>query len=54
MTVGMKATIYCPTSFAYGERGAGRVIPPNSDLIFDVELVEIVGEKKVNEELWTL
>ena len=43
MVVGMKATIYCPSSFAYGERGAGGVIPPNADLIFDVELVEIMG-----------
>ncbi|MGV6828182.1 MAG: peptidylprolyl isomerase [Flavobacteriales bacterium] len=42
MGVGDKATIYIPSHLAYGERGAGGVIPPNSDLIFDLELVNIV------------
>ena len=38
---GMKAQLYCPADYAYGSRGAGGVIPPNADLIFDVELVKI-------------
>jgi len=38
---GTKATLYVPSSLAYGEEGLGRVIPPNAILEFDVELVDI-------------
>ena len=38
---GTKATFYLPSHLAYGERGAGGSIPPNSILIFDVELVDM-------------
>jgi FKBP-type peptidyl-prolyl cis-trans isomerase FkpA len=41
MKVGEKAKLTCPAATAYGSRGVG-VIPPNSDLIFEVELVGIV------------
>ncbi|HEX5485653.1 MAG TPA: FKBP-type peptidyl-prolyl cis-trans isomerase [Limnobacter sp.] len=40
MVVGDRATIFCPSATAYGSRGAGP-IPPNTDLLFDVELFEI-------------
>merc|ERR1712146_252300 len=39
MQIGTKATINCPAASAYGEQGAGDKIPPNSDLKFDVELL---------------
>ena len=39
---GDKATLYIPSPLAYGARGSGARIPPNSILIFDVELVSIV------------
>ena len=39
MSIGDKATIFIPAHLAYGERGIPNVIPPNSDLIFELELV---------------
>lgn len=41
MKVGGKAHITCPAKLAYGERGAGGVIPPNATLMFDIELLAI-------------
>lgn len=43
MPVGSKWRLYIPHNLAYGERGAGGSIAPFSALIFDVELIDIVG-----------
>ena len=43
MKVGGKAKLTCPPGIAYGTRGAGRAVPPNATLNFDVELLGIQG-----------
>lgn len=42
MPVGSKWKLFIPSNLAYGEAGAGNSIEPNSALIFDVELLDIV------------
>ena len=44
MKVGGKAKLVCPSEIAYGERGAGGSIPPNSVLNFEIELINIAGK----------
>ena len=45
LKVGSKARIMVPSVLGYGKRGTpGGPIPPSSDLVFDVELVEIAGK----------
>ena len=39
MSKGQMAKLYIPAKKGYGSRGAGDVIPPNADLIFEVELI---------------
>jgi FKBP-type peptidyl-prolyl cis-trans isomerase FkpA len=42
MKPGGKARLTCPPAIAYGERGAGNVIPPTATLQFEIELLGIV------------
>lgn len=41
MSVGERAKLTCSPDYAYGQQGHPGVIPPNSTLIFDVELIRL-------------
>ncbi|CAL1706708.1 unnamed protein product [Somion occarium] len=49
MCLNEKRTLTIPSNMAYGSRGAGGVIPPNSALVFDVELVGLDSKTKHKE-----
>ncbi len=46
MGLGDTAVIFIPSHLAYGERGAGGVIPPNTDLVFELKLYDNPERKK--------
>ena len=48
MKVGDKIRVFIPATLGYGEAGAGDVIPPNSDLIFDIEITGSMAAPKMN------
>lgn len=45
MNAGSRWRLFIPSNLAYGPNGAGGVIGPNQTLIFDVNLIEVVGKK---------
>jgi FKBP-type peptidyl-prolyl cis-trans isomerase len=41
MKTGGRRRLIVPSKLGYGERGVGGIVPPNADLIFDLELLEL-------------
>jgi peptidyl-prolyl cis-trans isomerase A (cyclophilin A) len=46
MSLGDKTTLFIPSNLGYGAQGAGSVIPPNTNLIFELEMVEAIPAAK--------
>lgn len=44
LSVGTKAKLTIPSDLAYGRSGAGSAIPPNADLVFEVELLAVKSD----------
>lgn len=49
MSIGEKSILNITSDYGYGSRGAGGVIPPNADLTFEVELLEINGKESLSK-----
>lgn len=46
-----KRRLRIPSELGYGHEGAGSAIPPNANLVFDVELLDIKNRKPVKVDL---
>lgn len=47
MTKGEVIYVVCPSKLAYGERGAGGIIPPNADIAFEIEILSFVEKDEM-------
>ncbi len=54
LKIGTKATLYVPAYLAYGSVGIGTVIPPNSPLVYDIELVEVLNKSQYEAHIHRL
>ncbi|SNA82610.1 putative Peptidylprolyl isomerase [Flavobacterium psychrophilum] len=45
MSFGDKAVVFIPSALGYGPQGMGGVIPPNTNLIFELEMLEKMPQK---------
>jgi FKBP-type peptidyl-prolyl cis-trans isomerase len=51
LKVGTKTTLYIPAELGYGSEGIGTVIPPNTPLVFDIEIEAVMNVKQYNEQM---
>jgi FKBP-type peptidyl-prolyl cis-trans isomerase len=51
LRIGAKVTIYVPAKLAYGTMGIGTSVPPNTPLMYDIELVDILTPSQYQEHL---
>jgi FKBP-type peptidyl-prolyl cis-trans isomerase len=51
---GGKGLLFLPSSLAYGDKGAGGVIPPNTPLIFEIEIVKVESAQELQERIQLL
>jgi FKBP-type peptidyl-prolyl cis-trans isomerase len=49
LSFGDKAVVFIPSKLGYGERGAGNVIPPSANIIFEIEMLEGIPPPVPNE-----
>jgi peptidyl-prolyl cis-trans isomerase A (cyclophilin A) len=49
LSISDRAIVFIPSKLGYGERGAGNVIPPNANIIFEIELLEGIPPPVANE-----
>jgi FKBP-type peptidyl-prolyl cis-trans isomerase len=54
LKVGSKVTLYVPAKYAYGSMALGDVIAPNSPLMYDIELLEILTPKQYQDHLFSV
>jgi FKBP-type peptidyl-prolyl cis-trans isomerase FkpA len=52
--IGTKATIYVPADYAYGAVGIGELVPPNTPLQFDVELISVMSRQEYDNYMRSL
>lgn len=45
LPVGSRVRMYVPSRYGYGKRGGGEVVPPDTDLVYYLEVLKIVEDK---------
>lgn len=53
MKPGDEWILFIPSNMGYGARGAGADIPPNADLIFHLQLIDVAKAQTADEEAWS-